>query len=269
MLLLGVAGWLLKSTGFPRAPFLSGFVLAIPLERYYFLTDSHYEGFDWMLRPGTMVFIAILVLPILWNVFKWFRARRKLSADDDQLVDAAPDAEAPLKNSIWSLVTSAVLLVIFFASLVLSASYSPDARLVPQLIGWLGVIVALVLVLQELRSRKRVLASRQQVSVDASLYATAPSEAAVHSTGATALLSSGSAAVSESVVTTGRHSSGSIQPHQSANLAGAPGGRRMPRSPSAHSLGWEDSSCSPDSLDTSRQFQSSSLRSCLRLPERN
>lgn len=155
MLLLGVAGWLLKSTGFPRAPFLIGFVLAIPLERYYFLTDSLYEGFDWMLRPGTMVFIAILVLPILWNAFKWFRARRKLNADDDSLAESAPDAEAPLKNSIWSLVTSAVLLVVFSGSLVLSAGYSPDARLVPQLIGWLGVIMALVLVLQELRSRKR------------------------------------------------------------------------------------------------------------------
>lgn len=216
MLLLGVAGWLLKSTGFPRAPFLIGFVLAIPLERYYFLTDSLYEGFDWMLRPGTMVFIAILVLPILWNAFKWFRARRKLNADDDSLAESAPDAEAPLKNSIWSLVTSAVLLVVFSGSLVLSAGYSPDARLVPQLIGWLGVIMALVLVLQELRSRKRVLASWQQVSVDASLYNTVSSEAVVHSMGTTALLSSGSAAVSETVIAAGRHSSGSVEQHQPA-----------------------------------------------------
>lgn len=216
MLLLGVAGWLLKSTGFPRAPFLIGFVLAIPLERYYFLTDSLYEGFDWMLRPGTMVFIAILALPILWNAFKWFRARRKLNADDDSLAESAPDAEAPLKNSIWSLVTSAVLLVVFSGSLVLSAGYSPDARLVPQLIGWLGVIMALVLVLQELRSRKRVLASWQQVSVDASLYNTVSSEAVVHSMGTTALLSSGSAAVSETVIATGRHSSGSVEQHQPA-----------------------------------------------------
>lgn len=216
VLLLGVAGWLLKSTGFPRAPFLIGFVLAIPLERYYFLTDSLYEGFDWMLRPGTMVFIAILVLPILWNAFKWFRARRKLNADDDSLAESAPDAEAPLKNSIWSLVTSAVLLVVFSGSLVLSAGYSPDARLVPQLIGWLGVIMALVLVLQELRSRKRVLASWQQVSVDASLYNTVSSEAVVHSMGTTALLSSGSAAVSETVIATGRHSSGSVEQHQPA-----------------------------------------------------
>ncbi|GGJ50692.1 tripartite tricarboxylate transporter permease [Glutamicibacter ardleyensis] len=216
MLLLGVAGWLLKSTGFPRAPFLIGFVLAIPLERYYFLTDSLYEGFDWMLRPGTMVFIAILVLPILWNAFKWFRARRKLNADDDSLAESAPDAEAPLKNSIWSLVTSAVLLVVFSGSLVLSAGYSPDARLVPQLIGWLGVIMALVLVLQELRSRKRVLASMRKVSVSTALYATAPNGVEQLATGTTALRPGGHQAVGDTITTTGGPSTGSSDPQHRA-----------------------------------------------------
>ncbi|WP_440103957.1 tripartite tricarboxylate transporter permease [Glutamicibacter mishrai] len=170
MLLLGVAGWVLKSTGFPRAPFLIGFVLAIPMERYYFLTDSLYEGFDWMLRPGTMVFIAILVLPILWNVFKWFRARRQLGADDDPKSDSAPDAEAPLKNSVWSLGAAAVLLVVFAGSLVLSSSYSPDAKLVPQLVGWVGVIMSLVLLLTEIRTRKQAVAASHRVSVDATAY---------------------------------------------------------------------------------------------------
>ena len=198
MLLLGVAGWLLKSTGFPRAPFLIGFVLAIPLERYYFLTDSLYEGFEWMLRPGTMVFIAILVLPILWNVFKWVRARRKLNADDDPKSESAPDTEAPLKNSVWSLVTAAVLLVIFTSTLVMSAGYSPDARLVPQLVGWIGVIMAVVLILQELRLRKISLASLRRVNVNASAYATAPGQslqlASTHATSGTMQSLSGSVA---------------------------------------------------------------------------
>ena len=34
LLLLGAVGWLMKVTHFPRAPFLIGFVLSIPLERY-------------------------------------------------------------------------------------------------------------------------------------------------------------------------------------------------------------------------------------------
>lgn len=217
MVLLGVAGWLLKSTGFPRAPFLIGFVLAIPLERYYFLTDSLYEGFEWMLRPGTLVFIAILVLPILWNAFKWFRARRKLNSDDDPKSESAPDDEAPLKNSIWSLVTSAALLVIFAISLVLSAAYSPDARLVPQLVGWIGVIMAVVLLLQELHSRRLALASMRRISVHATVYATAPSPALALATGASGSGSAKHAAVGETAT-----------PDAAGNGGSAAGGHRAP-----------------------------------------
>ena len=46
MLILGVVGWIMKESGVPRAPFLIGFVLAIPMERYYYLTDSLYEGVE-------------------------------------------------------------------------------------------------------------------------------------------------------------------------------------------------------------------------------
>ena len=186
MLLLGVAGWVLKATDFPRAPFLIGFVLAIPMERYYFLTDSLYEGFEWMLRPGTMVFIAVLVLPILWNIFKWFRARRRLSADDDPKTDSAPNSEAPLKDSVWSLATAAVLFVIFAGSLVLSSSYSPEARLVPQLVGWVGVIITATLVILELRSRKIALAKAQQVTISTTVYEEAPAQLAMSAAGGSA-----------------------------------------------------------------------------------
>ena len=90
MMILGVVGWLLKETGFPRAPFLIGFVLAIPMERYYFLTDSVYTGAAWMLRPWVLVFIAVLVIPGILALVKRIRARRKIGADD---VHAEPPPE--------------------------------------------------------------------------------------------------------------------------------------------------------------------------------
>src|SRR5688572_15031276 len=65
MVVLGVAGFFLKATGMPRAPFLIGFVLAIPMERYYYLTANLYDGADWMTRPGVLVFAALLVGPVL------------------------------------------------------------------------------------------------------------------------------------------------------------------------------------------------------------
>ena len=63
MIALGVFGWLLKATDYPRAPFLIGFVLAVPLERYYFLTVNVYDGASWLLRPWVLVFLLILIAP--------------------------------------------------------------------------------------------------------------------------------------------------------------------------------------------------------------
>ena len=77
MLILGVVGWIMKETGVPRAPFLIGFVLAIPMERYYYLTASLYDGLSWMTRPGVIVFLVILIGPILWQVIKFIRGRKK------------------------------------------------------------------------------------------------------------------------------------------------------------------------------------------------
>src|SRR5688500_532144 len=120
MIILGVFGWLLKSTGFPRAPFLIGFVLAIPLERYYFLTDSLYNGLDWMARPGVLVFLAILVLPILWAFIKFIRARRNTNLDDGHRNERPEDDESPLKNSTWSLAAAGIFAAAFAAALISS-----------------------------------------------------------------------------------------------------------------------------------------------------
>jgi putative tricarboxylic transport membrane protein len=155
MIVLGAFGWLLKSTGFPRAPFLIGFVLAIPLERYYFLTDSLYEGFDWMARPGVLVFLAILVLPMIWALIKFIRVRRHTNVDDGHRDEQPEDDEAPLKNSTWSLVASGIFFIAFAAALVASFSYSPEARLVPQLVSTGGLIFSGILLFIEIRRRLR------------------------------------------------------------------------------------------------------------------
>jgi len=52
MVALGVLGWVLKMTDYPRGPFLIGFVLALPLERYYYLTGNAYDGASWLTRSG-------------------------------------------------------------------------------------------------------------------------------------------------------------------------------------------------------------------------
>ncbi|MGX5360117.1 tripartite tricarboxylate transporter permease [Kocuria sp. KH4] len=152
MVLLGVAGWFLKTTGVPRAPFLIGFVLAIPLERYYFLTDSLYEGFEWMLRPGVLVFLAILIIPALWNLIKTVRHRRRSDKDDTH--DIETDAETPLADSPYSLGVAVVAVVLFAAGLVVSSGFSPEAALVPRLVSGAGLIFSIALLVKEILARR-------------------------------------------------------------------------------------------------------------------
>jgi putative tricarboxylic transport membrane protein len=67
MLGLGLLGWLMKQLGWPRAPFLVGFVLTKPTEQYLWLSISRY-GMEWLLRPGVIVLGLLLVASIVWIV---------------------------------------------------------------------------------------------------------------------------------------------------------------------------------------------------------
>jgi putative tricarboxylic transport membrane protein len=65
--LFGIFGWALKHLGWPRPPFILGFVLGGIFERYFFISTEIY-GAGWVLRPVVLaVFAAALwvVLPPL------------------------------------------------------------------------------------------------------------------------------------------------------------------------------------------------------------
>jgi TctA family transporter len=67
MLALGLLGWLMKQLGWPRAPFLVGFVLTKPTEQYLWLSISRYD-FEWLLRPGVIALGLLLLASIIWIV---------------------------------------------------------------------------------------------------------------------------------------------------------------------------------------------------------
>jgi hypothetical protein len=150
MIALGLFGWLLKETGFPRAPFLIGFVLALPLERYYFLTDAVYDGAEWMLRPWVLVFIAVLVVPGILSLVKKLRARTNVGTDDEHAEPPPEDEhEGELAGSVWSLAAAAGMLAIFVAGFIVATSFSAEARLVPRLICAAGAILTIVILVTE------------------------------------------------------------------------------------------------------------------------
>ena len=151
MLLLGVVGWLMKTFGFDRAPFLIGFVLSIPLERYYYLTANLYELEEWVVRPGVLIMIGILVLPLVLALVRKLRERRnpdlKQPADDD-------DEDAPASRK-WAVAVSASFLALFVFAFVVAMGFAETARLLPSIATVIGIGLSLAALITDIRRLRR------------------------------------------------------------------------------------------------------------------
>ena len=77
MLVLGVVGYVMKAADFPRAPLLIGFILSVPLERYYFLTSNLYTTGEWIQRPFVIAMMVILVVPLVMVPVRRMRAKAR------------------------------------------------------------------------------------------------------------------------------------------------------------------------------------------------
>lgn len=154
MLLLGVIGWLMKICHIPRPPFLIGFVLSIPMERYYYLTANLYEFTEWIQRPGVIVMFAILVSPVALALVRRRRARvdPDVPAGRDLHDDDSGGVEPP---RIWSLVLAVAFLIVFVAAFFIAQEYSARARLLPSLVTVIGAALALTMIGVQVRARRR------------------------------------------------------------------------------------------------------------------
>lgn len=170
LLALGLLGWLMKNAGIPRAPVLVGFVLATPMEQYFWLT-TQIHGFTWLTRPGVLIIASLIVIPLVLNVAR--RLRRRVDSDDDtghRTEATAGEGELPGHDSSVVLITVLLMTVAFGYALVEMLGYRPNARLMPSLGIVPGLLLSLyVLGRQLVRIRRRghsvSLASRRELPV--------------------------------------------------------------------------------------------------------
>lgn len=142
LLILGILGHAMKVTGWPRAPLLIGFVLAGPLERYFWLTVNLYQRpVDWLTRPIVIVLEILLVAPFLWHAV---RARRAPEPRETRPVAGWRGAQMAMSLSV---------LVIFAYAWWTASGFLPGASLMPLTVAIGGTLLCLVQVVQELRGR--------------------------------------------------------------------------------------------------------------------
>jgi len=159
---LGMLGWMMKQGGWPRAPVLVGFVLAGPMEQYFWLTEQ-LHGWAFLARPGVIAVGLLIVLPMLWRLAKFIRATQAERAQaraqragfgDETAPAAADDVEGrAIATGRVSTVLSMVLLVAFAVGFVQALGLARDARLLPMIAIAPGLALALLVTVTDLMRR--------------------------------------------------------------------------------------------------------------------
>lgn len=78
-LLAGGLGYLMVRFGYPRPPFILGFILGHLAENYFYISTTRYE-LTWLYRPKVLVILALAVLVALYPLFQQKRLARKEAA---------------------------------------------------------------------------------------------------------------------------------------------------------------------------------------------
>lgn len=167
MLGLGVLGWVCKVCSIPRAPFLIAFVLAEPLERYFFLTINAFTTTEWMTRPFVLVVLLILVGSVTAPWLKKHFTRVRQNAEDTQTTQTAQvlktEVEGVTAPPRLALVITALFLVFFAVELFLAQGYSGNGSLFPNAVGIAGLILAALALISDTRGIRRRLSHSQQL----------------------------------------------------------------------------------------------------------
>lgn len=79
-LIFGLLSYFMVLFGWPRPPFVLGFVLGKVIETYLFISVSRY-GFTWLRHPVVIVLIVLMAMVIAYPYFQQYRQRARNPAD--------------------------------------------------------------------------------------------------------------------------------------------------------------------------------------------
>ena len=150
LLIFSMIGWGMKRFGWARAPVLLGLVLGDLVEQYLFISTSRY-GSEWLYRPGV---IFILMIPVVYFAYSAVRFLMKRGRAVPAPVGAAVSEPAAPKEihpagqisavdrimlpGMWILAA-----LLFIAALATSTEWAFAAKLMPQTVSVVGLIVVI------------------------------------------------------------------------------------------------------------------------------
>jgi hypothetical protein len=130
LMFFGVLGWAMKHFRWPRPPFVLGFILGEPIERYMFISIERY-GVSWMIKPFVLVMFGLAAFSLLGPLIQDIRGHggpRKMLSQWGHPVFSSDN------------LFPAALLILFIVMLSLSFDWAFAARIVPTIVG-IGAIL--------------------------------------------------------------------------------------------------------------------------------
>ena len=125
LMFFGVLGWAMKHFRWPRPPFVLGFILGEPIERYMFISIERY-GVGWLVKPFVLVMFALAAISLFGPLVKDVRSHGGLKKMVSQW--GSPQFST---NNLFP----AALLILFIVMLSQSFDWSFAARIVPTIVG--------------------------------------------------------------------------------------------------------------------------------------
>ncbi len=105
LLSVGVLGLFMRRFGWPRPPFVVGFVLAQPMETYLYQAVQFY-GWSFLQRPGVLIIAGLIVAFVILGA-----RQRKLAETEDETMRAGTSATP---QAVFALVPAAVFALLLW-----------------------------------------------------------------------------------------------------------------------------------------------------------
>lgn len=154
LIVLGVVGWMMKQADWPRAPALVGYVLAKPMEQYFWLSNQ-LHGWSWLIRPGVLIVASFILIPLIVQFYRRARASRApagANAAGDGAATASPGAGHPERPFVEVSLAAAMVIAFAYAFFEM-LGFAADSRLLPSLAIVPGFVFASFVLAGRLRQR--------------------------------------------------------------------------------------------------------------------
>ncbi len=142
-LVFSTIGYFLKLFDWPRPPFLVAVVLGSQFEQYLWLSNARY-GWTWLLQPGVLIILAIVVVTLIWPMISRHRQGKSIRGEKPE----------PLSRGlqIGDIIFLTLLMVVFAIAASHAMAWVVRAALVVYFIAGVGILIGVIQVALNLRA---------------------------------------------------------------------------------------------------------------------